>query len=338
MEEVERRGMPMEIALLPIIESAYDPLLKSNKQAAGLWQFIPETGRIMGLEQTVWHDDRRDIVASTQAALDYLQYLYQRFDNWKLAFAAYNLGEGAVSKILAKHIHKGRSINFYDVNFPVEVKHYIYKILAMKDIVVNAKKYGMQLRPVPNRPYFDTVKIHDHIDIPLVVRLANISEIEFTALNPAYNRYVIKVSDQPRTLLIPREKKEVFVRNLETYHDPRISWQFYRVKKGEKISEIAARHETTVRQLQAINGIARNKNITLGQKILVPQIVAENRANNSSWKKRVQRDQSLIYVVQKGDTLYELAKRYRTTVDQIKRWNNSDENLSIGQKLVMLRG
>ncbi|WP_293008386.1 LysM peptidoglycan-binding domain-containing protein [Nitrosomonas sp.] len=338
MEEVERRGMPMEIALLPIIESAYDPLLKSNKQAAGLWQFIPETGRIMGLEQTVWHDDRRDIVASTQAALDYLQYLYQRFDNWKLALAAYNLGEGAVSKILAKHIHKGRSINFYDVNLPSEVKHYIYKILAMKDIVVNAKKYGLQLRSVPNRPYFDTVKIHDHIDIPLVARLANISEVEFTALNPAYNRYVIKVSDQPRTLLVPKEKKEVFVRNLETYHDPRISWQFYRVKKGEKISEIATRHETTVKQLQVINGIARNKNLTLGQKILVPQIVAENRVNNSSLKKRAQRDQSLVYVVRRGDTLYELAKRYRTTVDQIKRWNNSDENLSIGQKLVMLKG
>ncbi len=338
MEEVERRGMPMEIALLPIIESAYDPLIKSNSQTAGLWQFIPETGRILGLEQNVWHDDRRDIVASTQAALDYLQYLYLKFDNWKLALAAYNLGEGAVSKILAKHIHKGRTVNFYDVNLPVEVKHYVYKILAIKDIVANAKKYGIQLRSIPNRPYFDTVKIHEHIDIPLVTRLANISEIEFTALNPAYNRYVIKVSNEPRTLLIPREKKEIFVRNLETYHDPRISWQFYRVKKGEKINEIATRYETTVKQLQTINGIARNKNLTLGQKILVPQIVAGNQIARSSWKIPTQRNQSVVYVVKKGDTLYEIAKRYRTTVDQIKHWNNSDENLSIGQKLVMLRG
>jgi membrane-bound lytic murein transglycosylase D len=337
-EEVERRGVPMEIALLPIIESAYDPLIKSNSQTAGLWQFIPETGRILGLEQNVWHDDRRDIVASTQAALDYLQYLYQKFDNWKLALAAYNLGEGTVSKILAKHIHKGRSVNFYDVNLPVEVKHYVYKILAIKDIVVNAKKYGIQLRSIPNRPYFDTVKIHEHIDIPLVTRLANISEVEFTALNPAYNRYVIKVSNEPRTLLIPKEKKEILVRNLETYQDPRISWQFYRVKKGEKISEIATRHETTVKQLQTINGIARNRNLTLGQKILVPQIVAGNQITRSPWERQIQRNQSVVYVVKKGDTLYEIAKRYRTTVDQIKHWNNSDENLSIGQKLVMLRG
>ncbi|PSJ18846.1 LysM peptidoglycan-binding domain-containing protein [Nitrosomonas supralitoralis] len=336
IEEVERRGMPMEIALLPIIESAYDPLIKSDSRTAGLWQFIPETGRIMGLEQNVWHDDRRDIVASTQAALDYLQYLYQRFDNWKLAIAAYNLGEGAISKILAKHKHKGRSI--YDLNLPVEVKHYVYKLLAIKDIIANAKKYGIQLRSVPNRPYFDTVKIHEHIDIPLVARLANISEAEFTALNPAYNRYVIKVLDEPRTLLIPKEKKELFVRNLETYQDPRISWQFYRVKKGEKINDIAVRHETSVKQLQTINGIARNKNLTLGQKILVPEIVAmsQSRINSSSWKKQLKSDQS-VYVVKKGDTLYEIARRYRTTVDQIKRWNNSDERLSIGQKLVMLR-
>jgi membrane-bound lytic murein transglycosylase D len=138
--------------------------------------------------------------------------------------------------------------------------------------------------------------------------------------------------------LIPKEKKELFVRNLETYHDPRISWQFYRVKKGEKISEIATRHETTVKQLQIINGIARNKNLTLGQKILVPQVVAENQVARSSWRKQMQHNQSVVYVVKKGDTLYEIAKRYRTTVDQIKHWNNSDENLSIGQKLVMLRG
>lgn len=338
VEEVERRGMPMEIALLPVIESAYNPLAKSNSQAAGLWQFIPATGRIFGLAQNVWHDDRRDVIASTQAALDYLQYLYQKFDNWKLAIAAYNLGEAVVSKALSRNIQMGRSTNFYDLNLPIEAKHYVYRLLAVKDRIVNSKKYGLRLLPVPNRPYFDEVKIHEHIDISLVTRLANISEIEFTALNPAYNRYVIKVFDEPRTLLLPKDNKEIFLKNLETYQDPRISWRIYHVKKGENINKIATRHSTTVKQLQTINGIGRNKNLTLGQMILVPQIVAENQADNITQKtKQLQNYRSNVYIVKKGDTLYEIARRYGTTVDQIKQWNNSDENLSIGQKLVIMK-
>ena len=337
-EEIERRGMPMEIALIPVIESAYNPSIKSNNRSAGLWQFIPETAQILGLAQNVWHDDRRDVIASTDAALDYLQYLHQRFDNWMLAIAAYNVGEGVVGKALSKSIHKGRSISFYDLNLPVEAKHYVYKLLAVKDIIANSEKYGMRLRPVPNRPYFDTVKIHEHIDISLVTRLANISEVEFTALNPAHNRYVVKVLGTSRTLLLPKNNKEIFLKNLETYQDPRVSWQIYHVKKGENINEIAARHDTTVKQLQTINGIARNRNLTLGQKILVPQVVTENVADNLAQKrKQLQSYQSNVYIVQKGDTLYEIAKRYGTTIDQIKSWNNSDENLSIGQKLVLSR-
>ncbi|SFE08850.1 LysM peptidoglycan-binding domain-containing protein [Nitrosomonas sp. Nm166] len=339
VEEVERRGMPMEIALIPVIESAYNPLIKSDNRSAGLWQFIPETAKILGLEQNVWHDDRRDIIASTEAALDYLQYLYQRFGDWEVAIAAYNLGEGAVSKVLSRNIHKGRSTSFRDLNLPVETKHYVYKLSAVKDIIANPKKYGIKLRPVPNRPYFDTVTIHEHIDISLVTRLANISEVEFTALNPAYNRYVIKVLDAPRTLLLPKNNKDIFLKNLETYQDPRISWKFYHVKKGENINEIAARYSTTVKQLQAINGISRNKNLTLGQKILVPQAVAENHAESAAQnKKHLQNHQASIHVVKKGDTLYEIAKRYGTTVDLIKLWNNNDdESLAIGQKLVLMK-
>lgn len=338
VEEVERRGMPMEIALIPVIESTYNPLIKSNSQTAGLWQFQPATGRILGLVQNVWHDDRRDIVASTQAALDYLQYLHQKFDNWKLAIAAYNLGEGTVSKALSRNIHKGRSGNFYDLNLPIEAKHYVYKLLAIKDLIVNSKKYGMQIRPIANRPYFDQVKIHEPIDISLVTRLANISEVEFNALNPAYNRYVIKVHDEPRTLLLPKSNKEIFLKNLGTYQDPRVSWQIYRVKKGENINEIAVRHSTTIKQLKTINGIARNKNITLGQKILVPHTVTENQADNIAQKKKqLQNYHSNVYIVKRGDTLYEIAKRYGTTVDKIKSWNDSDENLSIGQKLVIVK-
>ncbi|MBX3617803.1 MAG: transglycosylase SLT domain-containing protein [Nitrosomonas sp.] len=338
VDEIERRNMPMEIALIPVIESSYNPLIKSDNRSAGLWQFIPETARIFGLTQNVWHDDRRDVVASTQAALDYLQYLYQKFDNWKLAIAAYNIGEGVVSKALARNIHKGRSVNFYDLNLPIEAKHYVFKLLVIKDIIANSRKYGIQLQPIPNRPYFEEVKIHEHIDISLVTRLANISDIEFSALNPAYNRFVIKVLDEPRTLLLPKDRKETFVKNLEMYQDPRFSWQIYHVKKGEKINDIAIRHETTVKQLQAINGIARNKNLTFGQKILVPQLIGANKLTMIAQnEKQFQGDKSGVHIVKKGDTLYHIAKRYRTTIDQIKQWNNSDENLSIGQKLFIVK-
>lgn len=340
VEEVERRGMPMEIALIPFVESAYNPLIKSGSQTAGLWQFIPETGKILGLSQNVWHDDRRDIVASTQAALDYLQYLHGKFGNWKLAIAAYNVGEGVVGRVLAKSTHKGKSANFYELGFPSEVRYYLYKLLAVKDIIANARKFGIELRSVPNRPYFDQVQLHEHIDISLVTHLANISPTEFSALNPAYKRYAIKVSDQPRTLLLPVEKKDHFVKNLETYQDPQFSWQLYHVKKGEKINDIAVRHGTTVRQLQTINGIARNKNLVLGQKILVPKVEPMSPASKiAGTKNRSNAKESAdVHVVRKGDTLYHIAKRYGTTIDQIKLWNNSDdENLSIGQKLLIVR-
>jgi membrane-bound lytic murein transglycosylase D len=340
VDEVERRGMPMEIALIPFIESAYNPLIKSGSQTAGLWQFMPQTGKTMGLAQNVWYDDRRDIVASTQAALDYLQYLHDKFDNWKLAIAAYNVGEGVVSKVLAKSLHKGKPVNFYELGLPSEVRHYVFKLMAVKDIIANTRKFGIQLRSIPNRPYFDQVQIHEHIDISLVTHLANISPTEFSALNPAYNRYVIKVLDQPRMLLLPTDKKENFVRNLETYQDPQFSWRLYHVRKGEKIKDIATRHATTVKQLQTINGIARNKNLVLGQKILVPKVEVTNLANNSAPNRKHSgnRQQSDIHVVKKGDTLYHIAKRYGTTIDQIKLWNNNDEHLSIGQKLVIVKG
>lgn len=335
-EEIERRGMPMEIALLPIIESAYNPLIKSNNQSSGLWQFVPSTGKLLGLEQNVWHDDRKDIIASTAAALDYLQYLHKKFNDWKLAIAAYNLGEGTVSKVLSRGAHKGRSRDFFDLNLPIEGKQYVYRLLAVKDIIANSRKYGIKLRPVPNRPYFETVKIHEPIDISLVTRLANISESEFTALNPAYNRYVIKVATEPRTLVLPKNNKNVFLKNLETYHDPRVTWQIYHVKKSENINEIAARFQTTVKQLKAINGISRNRNLTLGQKILVPQVSAENMANTGTGiaNKMLQAN---VHVVKSGDTLSDIAKRYGTTVKRIKTRNNAGD-LFIGQELVITKG
>lgn len=338
VEEVQRRGMPMEIALIPVVESSYNPLVKStpDNPSTGLWQFVPTTGKYLGLSQNIWYDDRRDVIASTEAALNYFQYLYDRFNSWELAIAAYNIGEGAVGRILAKAPEKDRGKGFYRLAFPIEAKQYVYKLLVVKDIVANSKKYGIKLRPVPNRPYFDTVKIHKPIDVPVVTRLANISQTEFTKLNPAYNGFVVKVFDEPRTLLLPKDNSKTFLRNLQIYQSSKSSWQLYRVKKGEYMQEIANRHGTTVSLLRTMNGIPDNKEAVLAadQILLAPTLIKQSIASIA-----YKRPSTDVYIVKKGDTLYHIAKRHGTTIDQIKQWNNnnSSKSLSIGQELLLAK-
>ncbi|MBP7954003.1 MAG: transglycosylase SLT domain-containing protein [Nitrosomonas sp.] len=337
VEEVERRGMPMEIALIPVVESSYNPLVKATpgNPSTGLWQFVPRTGKHLGLSQTIWYDDRRDVIASTEAALNYLQYLYDRFDSWELAIASYNIGEGVVGKILAKTAAKDRAKGFYQLNLPIEAKQYVYKLLVVKDIIANSKKYGIKLRPVPNRPYFDTVKIHKPIEVPVVARLANISETEFTKLNPAYNGFVVKVFDEPRTLLLPKDNSKTFLRNLQIYQNAKVPWQLYHVKKGENIQMIASRHGTTTHLLRTMNNLLDSKEIALvnDQVLLVPPPIKQS--NVSVAYKKASAD---VYIVKKGDTLYHIAKRHGTTIDQIKQWNNnSNISLSIGQELLLAK-
>ncbi|GKS70155.1 membrane-bound lytic murein transglycosylase D [Nitrosomonas sp. PY1] len=337
VEEVERRGMPLEIALIPVVESSYNPLVKATpgNPSTGLWQFVPRTGRYLGLSQTMWYDDRRDVIASTEAALNYLQYLYDRFDSWELAIASYNIGEGVVGRILAKTSIKDKAKGFYQLNLPIEAKQYVYKLLVVKDIIANSKKYGIKLRSVPNQPYFDTVKIHKPIEVPVVARLANISETEFIKLNPAYNGFVVKVFNEPRTLLLPRDNSKTFLRNLQIYQNAKVPWQLFHVKKGENIQLIANRHGTTVHLLRAMNNLFDNKQIALAndQLLLIPSSSKQSDASVSY--KKASAD---IYIVKKGDTLYHIAKRYGTTIDQIKQWNNnSDISLSIGQELLLAK-
>jgi len=337
VEELQRRGMPMEIALIPVVESSYNPLVKStpDNPSTGLWQFVPRTGKYLGLSQNIWFDDRRDVIASTEAALNYFQYLYDRFNSWELAIAAYNIGEGTVGKILAKASGKDKSKDFYRLGFPTEAKQYVYKLLLVKDIVANSKKYGIKLRSVPNRPYFETVKIHKPIDVPVVTRLANISETEFTKLNPAYNGFVVKVFNEPRTLLLPKDNSKTFLRNLQIYQSAKNPWQLYHVKKGEYIQSIANRHGTTVSLLRTMNGMLDNKEITLAedQVLLAPPLIKQSSASIA-----YKRPSTDVYIVKKGDTLYHIAKRHGTTIDQIKQWNsNSNKGLSVGQELLLAK-
>ena len=342
VEEIERRGMPTEIALLPIVESAFNPTAKSGSKAVGLWQFIPATGKSFGLEQNVWYDDRRDIVAATHAALEYLQYLYEKFENWELALAAYNWGETSVSKAIARNLEQGKQADFYSLKLPRETRNHVYKLLAIKNVIANPSDFCLQLHTIPDQPYFDTVEIPYHMDTALVAKLANISMDEFTALNPAYERPIVKVLGETRTVLLPVDKVGKFITNLGFFDQPLVSWQIYEIKKSEKIRTIAKQYGISMKRLRAINGFTGKKEIGAGQRILLPRAPAHIAADISNVRRKpayFQRSDKLtVYIVKKGDTLYHIAKRYGLTVKEIKTWNNSNGKLSIGQKLKLLRG
>ena len=338
VEEVERRGMPTEIALLPIIESAFNPTAYSRSHASGIWQFIPSTGKNYGLQQNWWHDDRRDIVAATSAALDYLQNLHRMFGDWELALASYNWGEGAVGRSLTRNRNSGLPTDFSSIRKPSETRNYVPKLIAMRNIISNPVAFGIVLESIPNQPYFEQVATTQHIDVKLAASLADISMDEFNALNPAHNRPVINVSGS-RTLLLPADKVATFMANLENHGKPLVSWQAYQAKNGETADRISARHGISVARLREVNSIARHGRIAPGQTLLVPLNGSSVGMDISVMRNQPVTpkilERSLAYVVRKGDTLSTIAMRHGVSVAQIRSWNNRTERLAIGQKLVL---
>jgi membrane-bound lytic murein transglycosylase D len=341
VEEVERRGMPAEIALLPVIESAFNPRAYSTSHASGIWQFIPSTGKNYGLKQNWWHDDRRDIVAATSAALDYLQNLYNMFGDWELVLASYNWGEGAVGRSLIKNLNNGLPADFRNISLPLETQNYVPKLIAIKNIISNPAAFGVELESVPNQPYFVTVVTTRHIDVKLAAKLADISVDEFNALNPAHNRPVINVNGS-RTLLFPVDKAETFAANLKNHDKPLVSWQAYQAKKGETAEKISARYGISVRHLKEINDIHGASRITPGQTLLVPlngstDGVDISVLNNKPVEPKLP-ERSFIYAVRSGEALTGIALRHGVTVAQIKSWNRGVDRLLIGQKLMLRQG
>jgi membrane-bound lytic murein transglycosylase D len=249
MEELDRRKMPAEIALLPMIESAYNPEAYSRAHAAGMWQFIPSTGKHYGLRQNFWYDGRRDVLAATGAALDYLEKLYKQFNDWNLALAAYNWGEGAVSRAMTRNQAKGLPTDYESLAMPAETRNYLPKLQAVKNIVANPEQYGIKLVDVPNRPYFATVTLPRHIDVKVAASLAEIPVEEFKFLNPAHNKPVIRADAE--TIVLPVDKVMVFQRNLVAHEKPLVSWQAYTVKRSDKPEQIAAKHGMSMAQLKA---------------------------------------------------------------------------------------
>lgn len=346
VEEVEKRGMPTEVALLPMIESAFNPKAYSRAHASGIWQFIPSTGKHFGLQQNWWYDGRRDIMAATNAALDYLQKLHDMFGSWELALSAYNWGEGNVMRAVARNEAKGLPTDFLSLRMPPETRNYLPKLLAVKHIVANPEAYGLALAPIPNQPYFTKVATDKHIDLALAARLAEMPMDEFTSLNPAHNRPVINSKDADY-LLLPVDKVETFTSNLENYDKPLVSWGSYTLSRGEKLDKVARKFSLSVARLKEINGISGNRRLA-GGTLLVPlgQHAAANRDGSLSGNFAVRDEpeapatagKRLVHAVKKGDTLFSIAQRYAVSTEQIKALNRLKNNrVAVGQKLVLTK-
>lgn len=330
LEEIEKRGMPTELALLPMVESAYNPMAYSRARASGLWQFIPATGKRFKLDQNWWVDERRDIVASTAAALDYLQEIYEMHGDWHLALASYNWGEGAVGRALQKNRDRGLPTDYLSLTMPGETKNYVPKLQALKNIFSDpGQLIELGLPKIPNSPYFSTVTSQSHIDVKIAAKLAEMPVQDFVALNPAHNRPVI-TSDTP--LVIPAEKLETFTSNLEAHEEenkPLSSWRSYTVRPGDKLEKIAPRFGMSVANLKAINGIKGRISIRPGITLLVAGEGNIKPADMNALPEQVRpaaessgiAGKGRTHLVRKGETLPALARRYATSVAELKRLN-----------------
>jgi membrane-bound lytic murein transglycosylase D len=267
VEEIEKRGLPTELALLPMVESAFNPMAYSRARASGLWQFIPSTGRNYQLKQDSFVDQRRDIVASTGAALDYLETIYEMHGDWHLALASYNWGEAAVGRAIARNQAAGLPTDYMSLSMPAETRNYVPKLQALKNIVANAEALGVVLAPIPNRPYFTKVDKRADMDLALAARLAETPLEEFRALNPGFNG---PVAVGQAHLVVPAEKAEKFLSNLDSYDKPLVSWDSYTVQRNDRIDRIAATYGITSERLREINGIKPRGRVAIGRTLLVP--------------------------------------------------------------------
>ncbi|MHB1354015.1 MAG: transglycosylase SLT domain-containing protein [Thiobacillus sp.] len=329
VEEVERRGMPMEIALLPMIESAFDPAALSSSAASGIWQFIPSTGRLYGLKQDKWYDGRRDFTAATGAALDYLGKLYLDFGDWQLALAAYNCGEGCVARAIQKNVRQGLPTDYASLALPNETRHYVPKLLAIRNLVRNPEQHGMEIDDLPNEPYFNQVTVSASMDLHSAARLADMSSEEFIALNAAFPRKLIR-SDTPVNLLVPVDRADRFQRNLEVGDWD--SWQPYAARKGERPEAIARRFKVSLARLTEHNQFnLRRGRLVRAQTVLVPvkRRGTGTAANNSGGTRPTPTE----HEVKAGDTLYGVARRYGLSARELADADPGVGRLRPGQVL-----
>jgi membrane-bound lytic murein transglycosylase D len=358
IERLEERNMPLELALLPVIESAYNPMAYSRADAVGLWQFIPSTGRYYNLRQTRFYDGRRDITASTTAAMDYLTRLHDMFNgDWLLALAAYNAGEGTVSRAIERNEKLGLPTDYWNLPLPAETQAYVPKLLALSQVVLAPEAYGVNLNPIANQPYFQVVEINQRMDLSKVAEVANIDEDELFQLNPAFKQRT--TIDGPQHLLVPTSKAQLLTASLSTMRpEDLISKKAlkpvfegadesevaslkraYRVKRGDNLGTIAKANKVDIKDLQRWNKLS-GKELKVGQTLVMRDTTKRNSgrvntvvaANSKADKKKPQTQ----YKVQQGDSLYMVAKRFNVEMQHLKRWNpRVGQALKPGQMLTV---
>jgi membrane-bound lytic murein transglycosylase D len=343
--EVEARGMPLEFALLPVVESAYEPFAYSRSRAAGMWQFIPDTGRRFGLKQNWWYDGRRDVIESTRAALDYMQALHDQFNgDWLLAIAAYNVGENAVQRELDYNRAHGKPTDFWHLKLPTETRAYVPKLLALKRLMAEPERYGLEFAAIPNEPYFAVIDTNSQIDLKIAAQLASTGNDELVALNPGYNRWATD-PEGPHRMLVPIDNADGFEAALQTLGpDDRVRFAVHEVTRRETLATIAKQYGVSVTVITKINDIKGGK-VSAGESLKIPEIsgqlpdkvlLAASRVDRPQ-SDRGRRQRQMVYRVRAGETLSSIARRQGIPVSTLAQLNNlgTSDTLVKGQRLVI---
>jgi len=329
VQEVKKRNMPMEIALLPIIESAYNPIARSNMKAVGLWQFIPSTGKNYGLKQNWWKDERSNVILSTNASLNYLEKLYKQFGTWELALAGYNAGEGKVAREIKKNKRRKRPTDYYTISLPRETDEYVSKLIAMKHIIQNPSKFNVDVPYIPNAPYFEEVTLTEQMDIDLILKLADISSEEFELLNAHHKRPLIPKEQEPTIILLPKYKIETYNKNLAEHNEPLSNWVLYKPKRKESIMKVAKRFDINLSTFKRINSLNGRVTFRKNSTVLIPK----SNALKSKYTLKGTGDYNYTSVgthhVSKGDTLGGIARKYKVSIEDLKEFNELDSHIII---------
>ena len=344
VEEIDKRNMPMELALLPIVESAFDPFAYSHGRASGMWQFIPGTGKRFKLEQNWWYDGRRDVYASTFAALDYLEYLHKLFNgDWLHALAAYNSGEGNVRRAIRNNKKRNKPTDFWNLRLPKETKAYVPKLLALADLLKRDDEFALNWKPIANQPAIAKVDIGSQLDLALAAEMAGMSIEEIYRYNPGFNRWSTAPKG-PHYLILPLQKVAQFELALAaTSPDERVRWLRYTIRNGDTLSTIAAKHNTTVATLRSVNRI-RGTGIRAGKTLLIPTSSQSQNSYILSADRRLASKQNTqrsgtkqTYVVKPGDSFWEISRRYGVHHRTLAKWNGMapTDPLKVGTKLVI---
>ncbi|MFT4966743.1 MAG: membrane-bound lytic murein transglycosylase D, partial [Colwellia sp.] len=344
VEQLEKNDMPIELALLPIVESAFDPFAYSHGRASGLWQFIPGTGKRFGMKQNWWYDGRRDVVASTEGAIKYLKYLNKFFDgDWMLALAAYNSGEGRVRKAVRKNKSLGKASDFWSLDLPKETRAYVPKLLALADIIKRPEAFNLSLYSIDNKSVLSQVDIKSQLDLAKAATLASLSLAELQHLNPGFNRWATDPNG-PHRLLLPSHTVEKFELGLSKLSNKdRLAWQRYKIKSGDNLGLIANKFNTRVGLIQQVNNIKGNQ-IRTGKHLLIPVAAKSLDSYIFSQEQRIAKKQSrpqkgrkIIHTVKSGDNLWDIGRKYKVKSKSIAKWNGfaPRDTLKLGQKLVI---